>query len=400
MTTKILKGNEAKKSQGDFVHQGQKMGAAHGFKNVSEKWLTKTISFEDGLALLEKGKAATEDVMATPREMRPMVADDGRFVLKLRDGRSYVPTEHSVSQMGAWGQCGRFPLRLLENPTDSKGEALYSRDRGDSETLVRVFENGFRRLEQDKKFLFRTRQDGTLRAMLSDKYAIVENRWFIESLAKLIPGGRLSHWRGDSDSIWGNVLIPDTIRAEEDSEYGGMLSVGNSEIGERTLFSLPSIFRAICQNGCIWGQEKGERVKVVHKGKIDLDELYLLIKENLDRQIPLLPDGIVRLLKTKEMDFVGSPEPLFAQLAIQSKFSKKQASGLLLAYAQEPAKSLFGLVNAVTRAGQELSNEQWFASDLVGGVLTNYTADHWSAFKKRAAALPPKEVEAAFRNAV
>ncbi len=77
-------------------------------------------------------------------------------------------------------------------------------------------------------------------------------------MRKLIPGGRLSHWRGDADTLWGNVLIPDTIRQESDSDYGGMVSIGNSEIRERRITSRPSVFRAICFNGCIWDREAGQ----------------------------------------------------------------------------------------------------------------------------------------------
>ncbi len=52
-----------------------------------------------------------------------------------------------------------------------------------------------------------------------------------------------------------------------------MVSVSNCEIGKRALGSLPSLFRAICMNGCIWGQAYGEKIKVVHRGEIDLDQL-------------------------------------------------------------------------------------------------------------------------------
>ena len=97
------------------------------------------------------------------------------------------------------------------------------------------------------------------------------------------------------------MLIPDTIREESDSDYGGMLSIGNSEIGERRISSMPSIFRAICMNGCIWDQTAGKGINQVHRGKIDLDQLFLVIKENLEVQIPLLPQGIERLLGTRRM---------------------------------------------------------------------------------------------------
>jgi hypothetical protein len=65
--------------QGDFVHQNQKMGAADGFRNVSEKWLRKTITYEQGLEKLAEGKALTRDITATVKEMVPVIDDKGRF---------------------------------------------------------------------------------------------------------------------------------------------------------------------------------------------------------------------------------------------------------------------------------------------------------------------------------
>jgi len=78
--------------------------------------------------------------------------------------------------MGGWAKTGRwFITNLMTNPANHKGEQLFSRDRGDAETMCQVIKNGFRRLKQDQKFLWRTREDGTLRAMMSDQYACVNN---------------------------------------------------------------------------------------------------------------------------------------------------------------------------------------------------------------------------------
>jgi hypothetical protein len=239
--------------------------------------------------------------------------------------------------------------------------------------------------------------------MLTERYAIVDNRWFIERLAEFIPGGRLSHWRGDGDTIYGNVLIPDTIREETDSDYGGMLSVGNSEIGIRRVSSVPSIFRAICMNGCIWGQTKGEGIRQVHRGKIDLRALALEIKENLNKQIPLLPQGIDRLLGIRSYAWDGGEmKPLFAQVAKDYGFSKRQASDTLRSYHVERnttpdyAKTLFGVVNSVTRAGQKLSNAEWIKFDEVGGQLAQYAENDWDRLVSKAKQLKTKEVEETF----
>ena len=103
-------------------------------------------------------------------KMKPHIGETG-FCLKYQDRCSH-PTTHAVNQIGDKAGCGRwFPIQLFSNPTNVKGDQLFSRDREDAETLLRVIKNGFRRLDSDKKFLWRVREDGTLRAMLTDQYA-------------------------------------------------------------------------------------------------------------------------------------------------------------------------------------------------------------------------------------
>lgn len=390
-----LVGNDEMRGAGSWVFSDQGVAEDKGFRNVSKYWYEKTLSVEDGLAQLEKGRSETVDFYATAKQMVPTVSA-GNFSLQCPEGRLYRPTTHAMTQLGEWAGTGsKFVLGLLEG------------DEGDAETLVRVVQNAFRRLDPEKKFLWRARQDGTLRAMLSTEYARVDNRWFLEALHTILPGCRLSHWRGDSDTIYGNVLIPDTVRAETDSEYGGMLSVGNSEIGERRITSLPSIFRAVCMNGCIWGQAVGKGIHIVHRGNIDLGQLFDTLEQNITEQIPLLPVGIERLLSLRQLGWTGdSIKPLFAHVARENKLTKKQASSLLqgyhaeLAVAPDSARTLFGVVAAITRASQKMSNEDWVRLDTVAGKLSELDSLGWAGFTKQALGLTVTQVEAAFATAL
>lgn len=383
---------------GNAVHQGQQMAKSDDFGKVSKRWLDKCMTYQQAMEQISLGHAQTEDIMATTRQMVPLVNAKNEFVMRHQDGREYRPTEFAIKQMSAWAKCGQwFATSLMENPENAKGQQLFARDRGDAETLANVFQNGFRRINPAKPFLWRTRQDGTMRAMLTDKYAIINNEWFLSTLKSLVPGGMVSHWRGDVDSIFSNILIPDSIRQENDSDYGGMLSISNSEIGQRELSSRPSVFRAICQNGCIWDKTSGCEISVRHSGNIDLVELYAMLKKNLEEQIPLLPQGIDRLLGTRSCEWDGaSMKPLFAQVSRQFKMSKRQATALLGAYESERGNTLFNVINAVTRAGQKLSNAEWVRLDAIGGDLANYDHDDWFNLTKRAKNLKLKEVEGCF----
>jgi len=377
-------------NNGDFVIKSQALGTDEGFKNVSRIWLDKCLTYEQGMEQLLGGGARTEDFEATVSRFRPEVVDGKMHIVDQESGRPYRPTDHCLDQLARWAGTGSFlPSKLMA-----------SEDEGDQDTLANVITNGLRHVDPEKTFLWRTRQDGTLRAVLSDRYMTVNNEWVLETLRKILPGGRLSHWRGDQDTIYGNVLIPDQIRQEKDSDYGGMLSIGNSEVGTRHLSSLPSVFRAICMNGCIWDQKSGVALRLRHNGQPDYALLFASIKEHIHSQIPILNTGVDQLLNTRGMRWQGdSIEPLFAQVAMDFKVARQPMAKVLGAYEKEVAssidsrKSLFGIINSFTRAGQELGNETWYSFDVIGGSLSGYTQRDWDSLTIRARSIHASTVE-------
>jgi len=284
---------------------------------------------------------------------------------------------------------------IMKGGERGRGDAVVLRD------YVQIHLFNSDRVDQKKIRLFRTWKNGTLRAFLSEQYAIVNNGWYLDLLSKLIPGGMLSHWKGDADSIYGNILIPDTIRKEKDSDYGGMLSIGNSEIGLRRISSCPSVFRAICMNGCIWEQEMGVEVDIRHRGQIDFQGLAAKIKDNLEKQIPLLPMGIERVLGLRAYGVGDTPlTNVFAQLSSDYSMGKKEIAGVQTAFAKEmvdlgknDGRTAFGLMNSITRFGQTLDEKRWVKFDQIAGDFANMTHDDWDKFRNRAANLTTKQVE-------
>jgi hypothetical protein len=264
-----------------------------------------------------------------------------------------------------------------------------------------VGNNAMRRIDPDKKFRLRTYTDGTCRAFVTEQYAPVDNRWYLDVLGEFIPGGRFSHWRGDEDTIYGNVLIPDTIMdyGSDDSDYGGMISVGNCEIGTRRITQTPSLFRAICMNGCIWGQTSGEKIRRVHRGNIDLAALKLEIAKNIQDQIPLLAPGIKKFLATRSMEIgKASAKGIIASVSSDYKLSKREATEFLEQYVTMEAQnsSLFGIINGLTRAGQKFDNKTWVKFDEVAGNLLDISADRWNTILRRADTFNDKDYEKVF----
>lgn len=379
------------KDAGSFVRTLQG-NTGKGFEegtHVHKDWWAKTKSFEDVMQSTQAAIDNREDILV-PIQNVTCANHNGKFVFQLNDGRKFTPTDHCIEQFsiraGVTSSSFLREMRHIENFDDT-----------DANTMVAVGNNAIRRIEPDKQFRIRTYKDGTARAFVTDKYAPVDNRWYLEVLQEFIPGGRFSHWRGDEDTIYGNVLIPDTIMdygQDDDTDYGGMISVGNCEIGTRRVSQVPSLFRAICMNGCIWGQTEGEKIRRVHRGNIDLDSLKLEIAKNIQHQIPLLAPGIKTFLATRSMEIgKASVKGIIAAVSSDNKLSKREASAVLDQFGREESeqRTLFGIINSVTRAGQLFDNKTWVTMDEIAGSLMNMSADRWSTILRRADTFTDKD---------
>lgn len=400
--SKVLVGQSR---SGDMVHASQTMASEEGFKNVSKLWYDKTISFDDGIAKMHEFAANREDLVRPANAVSFQLNDGGNLVAMI-DGREYTPSAYALNQIAKWCNVSLQFVKDMTNPKmKQNGKVDFERDQQDRETFAAVINNGKRRIDGDKDFLFRTyKHDGTLRAMLTDRYSIIDNDWVMQVYKEIIPTGRLSHWKGDADTIYGNILIPDSIRQEDDSEYGGMLSIGNCEIGKRRLEQYPSIFRAICMNGCIWDQECGTEVSQVHRGNIDRNALRKLMIDNLNEQIPLMASHVDKLLNLRKFEIKSkeageTPLQILAQIVEDNGLTygtqTSQFARMVANYGEHEKqnRNLFGVVNALTRMGQEFDPETWYKCDLAAGSFLSFNEDKWSSYKKRALNMDPKKFE-------
>jgi hypothetical protein len=381
------------KDAGSFVRNLQG-NTGKGFEqgtHVHKDWWAKTMTFEQVMQETQTAIDNREDIL-TPIQNVICANDNGKFVFRLSDGRNFTPTDHCIEQFSIrTGVTSSSFLREMRN--------IENFDNTDADTMVAVGNNALRRIEPNKQFRIRTYTDGTARAFVTDKYAPIDNRWYLEVLQEFIPGGRFSHWRGDEDTIYGNVLIPDTIMdygQDDDTDYGGMISVGNCEIGTRKVSQVPSLFRAICLNGCIWGQTAGEKIRRVHRGNIDLDSLKLEIAKNIQHQIPLLAPGIKTFLETRSLEIgKSSVMGVIAAVSSDNKLSKREASAVLDQFGryEHEHHNLFGVINSITRAGQLFDNKTWVTMDEIAGSLMNMSADRWAMLVRRADTFTDKDYE-------
>lgn len=381
---KKIVGSEANTGvSGDMVIASQVM--SQEAKNVNKSWWDKCLTYEQVRANLEEGIADREDIEVKLSDCTAILNDNGQLIICTPDGQEFTATEHALNQLG-------FRIGVMQTTLKNFREAPFVKDgpailKGIINTGIRLSKEN----EGDKKHLFRTYADGTLRAVLTESFAPIDNRFVLDMIEPLLPGARFSHWKGDADSIIGNILIPDSIRADDDSDYGGMINIANSEIGIRRLKSLPGLFRAICMNGCIHQLTNGEAFSKVHRGTIDYEALKKSFVANIHEQIPLATECIERTLALKCKDYsIGDTERIVAKLMAltvkEHKISPKLAHDSVKEFSKHESsqRNLFGVIQGLTRATQLQSSSEWLAGDIVAGKLASYDVDEFVSYRKRA----------------
>ncbi len=224
----------------------------------------------------------------------------------------------------------------------------------------RNFRVRLRTNEADEKYV---------RAIVSERYGVIDNQEVMQILSNSLPydidKALASHISHDGDDMFGNLLLPDSMKSEPDSDYGVGISFKNSEIRNAAFSIEPFIFRAICLNGMIWGRSNSEiKVHQRHMGNIDLKEL----EEEVQRAIAValsLGNDMLSLLKTSKGVKVENPIKTIIQLSkdSQDNMTIEQCKAWQKGYLEsqlEPqgdihTNSAFGIVNGLTRASQNYS---------------------------------------------
>ena len=118
--------------------------------------------------------------------------------------------------------------------------------------------------------------------------------------------------------------------------------------------------------------------------------------------------GIERLLgiRAKGTDGIPVKNLIAATAETHDELDKRGASAVLLAWVTEESKiapeerSLFDIVNSVTRAGQSMDNKSWVDYDKLGGKLMNYNDRQWNQLKSRAESYDDKDLSSTFAKTV
>ena len=337
-------------------------------------------------------------VNSSAARIQPTLVNDKFGFVDKETGFSYKPTKHCINQLSQKldSSIGSYGLNKLFNSDDPRKHRI----------LKDLVEISFQEDTDNKDFLFRlNNSDNTCRAFLSDRYAVVNNDWVLETVQKFLPTESLNcvaKDKSEDDFLNFDIVIPNTFRSEDDSDYGGMIKVTNSEIGTHRLTIQAGVFRLICTNGAIGFKQAMEAINLVHRGRIDLNHLEYQLKTGIESHILAMPSLIQGFTKMKGMvlgNDGASMTPLFASVAQAYKLTKVEIEATHTGWGIERnetpryAKTLFGITNAITRGSQRLPESSWNKLNEVGGKLASYDDGEWRGLQAKANALTVKDTE-------
>ena len=341
-------------ASGNWVNAiGLQSSASH--RHVAKQWQAQCTPLADFIETVKSQSTNKVDVVKPESEIRLKDVDT------LVDG---TPLTDS----------GMNSLRVFADMPSSIISFLKEREYNDD--LVKYMNAELDRREtlwnnkgkEKRTFNVRIRHDDegndVVRAIVSERYGVIDNHEAMEMVSNALPSlndALASHLFNDGDDIFGNILLPDYMKSEPDSDYGVGIAFKNSEIRNSTFKISPFLFRAICLNGMIWGRMNSEiNVNQRHMGKIDLGDLQLQVTQAIKVALTQGNDMLTLLGYAKQVK-VTNPVAVIAQLARDEKMTIEQGKlwhkgyldSLHERHGDVHEKSAFGIINGLTRSAQD-----------------------------------------------
>ena len=354
----VREGSTAKQDDNGNWFNAIGLQSTETHKHVAKIWQDKCVSLESFYSTLKAQDANKVDVVKAESAIR------------LKDSSTLLDgTPLTKSGMNS--------LRLF---TDIPSSMIsFMEERGYNDELVKFVNDELNRREQDwankgkdaREFRVRTRHDDdgnpVARAIVSERYGVIDNLEAMEMIIDALPSkdaikdALASHLHNDGDDMFGNLLLPDNIKSEPDSDYGVGIAFRNSEVRNSTFKVSPFLFRAICLNGMIWGrQDSSIKVNQRHMGNIDKQELREEVRRAIVVALSQGNDLLALLGHSKHVE-VNNPEQVIAQLSRDNKMTIAQGKlwhkgyleSLQEASGHSHDRTAFGIVNGLTRSAQQ-----------------------------------------------
>lgn len=309
---------------------------------------------------LERQKEAKADYIADTRELTLLTQQDGGSELSIKNVGEFGVTEHTHSQIGD---------RL------SIPKKFYRRLAADHPGLLDTNVNTLFR-ENPERRMVRT-LDERARAFLSDRYRRLDNAELAEVLIPIlgeIEGveflsceltDRRMYIKALAPKVEGEVKVGDPVQA-------GVV-VANSEVGSGSLSVTPLVYRLFCLNGMILPDLATRKYHVGRQVDYEEEARQLYRDETLaadDRAFFLKMGDMVkaavdqtnfnaivqRLRDTTEQSITGDPVQAVERLTDKLSLTEHERGSVLRHLVEGADLSQWGVLNAVTRASQDVED--------------------------------------------
>ena len=334
-------------------------------------------SLTEMAAELERQNAVKADYVVDTREMTMLNGTE----LHLPNGigeQSVLPLAH-----------GQIASRL------KIPKRYYDRLLADHPQLLDLNVNGLFQSEPERRMV-RT-LDGRARAFLSDRYRRRDNFELAQAVfpvLKQIPDAQVLSCNLTDTRMYIKVVSP---RLQADVKVGDTVQAGvsieNSEVGLGALVVRPLIFRLICLNGMV----SDAATRHYHVGKqVDADENYEVYSDEtlrLDDQAFFAKVGdtvqaavtearfqeiVASMRETTETAPMKNPIEGVKVLANRYSLTEGEEQGILTHLISEGDLSLYGALNAVTRASQDVEDyDRASEMEKLGGTMLTMAASDW-----------------------
>lgn len=330
---------------------------------------------------IERQSASKADFIAASNQIVAEPADSG-IALSFGDQRGLPvrPTAHRQI-----GTVAGIPAKY------------YDRMLADDPDLLAINLNAWMGRMSDKRMV-RT-LDGNIRAMLSDRYARIDNNDVAEAVLPVLmetPGLRIAsceitekrlYIKAVDERTRADVKVGDTVEA-------GVL-IQNSEIGYGALSVTPMIHRLICLNGMIVNDGRFRRSHIGARANIG-DSAYAMLSDEAlradDNAILLKARDIVRgsldaalfersvekMRAATTGEKMADPQGTIERLANRVGIAEGEKPSILRHLIEGGDLTRFGALNAITRAAQDVeSYDRSTELEAIGGQILDLKPSEW-----------------------
>lgn len=262
---------------------------------------------------------------------------DSDGLLRVGNTDAFELADHAVRQIGGRLRCpGDYLLRC---PAELRARNVnhWLREQGTRDLLLR-------------------KHGRTVRAILSDRYSVVDDVDVTERLMAVY--GEDAEARIRRDVTHTTIeMVGRSLRVSDPAADGLLrsgIAVTNSEVGAGALKVFGLLYRSFCLNGMIMGTTTGTTnvTGVVRRHVGEVGEVLAQLTADLNGGAAMLDAAAAAFAKSAEIFVPGNMAgKVFDKITERYELTKAQRAAMGEAFAAEPGDRMYHVLNALTRAG-------------------------------------------------